>query len=96
MPAGSGVFRPESYPHSGRFRQRRHRRTDAGGFRSWSGSLSSTTGQPVAGYLQAKARSVTTLARMLKLNLTPVSDREPVVVNAYEAMALKRKNTESN
>ena len=55
----------------------------------------------MAGYLQAKARSVTTLARMLKLNptgrpSTPVSDGEPVVVNAYEKMALERKNNESN
>jgi hypothetical protein len=55
----------------------------------------------VAGYLQAKPRSVTTLARMLKLNQTgrhstPVSDGEPVVVNAYEKMALEQKNNESN
>jgi hypothetical protein len=43
---------------------------------------------------------VTTLARMLKLNPTgrhsTPSDGEPVVVNAYEKMALERKNNESN
>jgi hypothetical protein len=38
---------------------------------------------------------------MLKLNpagrhSTPVSDGEPVVVNAYEKMALQRKNNEPN
>jgi hypothetical protein len=99
---GSGGFRPESYPHSYRFRQRRGA-TAAPRLRvpiaaaELERDYHRQPAEPVAGYLAGECPQCDELARMFKLNpagrhSTPVSDGELVVTPIKNGAGAKTMN----
>jgi hypothetical protein len=88
-PARYGAFRPESYPHSGRFRHGAapppHRRVPIAGAELEREPIIDNRAEPVAGHLAGEGPQRDDAGANVEIagrHSTPVSDGEPVVVNA--------------